>query len=91
MAYGNYGECDLEGCDTTTIDDEYCHYHTTLTKDRHCAYQYHKTLNGVSVVAWCSAKDKRMINVDCENCKEQLEPIENIELIENNLNLNQGE
>lgn len=84
----NYGICNLEGCNNTTIGAEYCHYHTTIT-ERYCAYQYHKKLH-TAFVDWCSKKNKRF-KKNCDNgCKYYIEPIEGIEIIEDNLNLNQG-
>jgi|AntDeeMinimDraft_5_1070356.scaffolds.fasta_scaffold24999_3 hypothetical protein len=92
MVFGKreYGECNLKECNTITFkEDDYCHYHTSLIRYRKCANQYNKKLSGARV-DWCSIKGKRFNKVDCSNCEDHIEPIEGIEIIEDNLNLNQG-
>lgn len=78
--------CKITGCSNGTFELDYCHYHRSII-DRPCAYYYHKKLS--IPVEWCGKYDKPLYTVKCP-CKDKLEPILGIEIIERLCNLNQG-
>lgn len=86
----DYYYCEIEGCGEQIRNGRFCHYHSSLTRYRPCAWVYHKKL-GIASVEWCGKREERFNKVNCEDCQGHIKPENGIEIIERLTGLNGGE